>query len=1001
MIKKGVKLKNGVWVKPKIKKLKLLSTLLGLVSDTIKSNYISAFDGLVNAIDCFDFSKNNEQLGWILISKSIVNALLELIVENKQEIENTDFIVSEDFEKKLNSLLENKNYYINNDFFINPKNFALLEDAKPIISNFLSLFNFERSTIENILIRLNSYFVFFLRREWQNNFDKYQVLISSTNTPFDRAYEKEIKWQSYKAKLNKLVNEPVFEESFSLKQVYIPLRAYYKTEKKQKKEEHSNHHLQLKKEYNKIVVDVEAEITSWLNQNNPHNAIKVVRGGPGYGKSSFLKILAAELSNKGNNVILIPMHLFEMDGDFEQSVKNYAQKIGIEISSFVEKGKTILLFDGLDELSMQGKALSDAAKHFLEKLERKVTTINYEKTKIQVIVSGRDVIIQENKALFKENQILRLLPFYIDEEEKKEYIDKRNLLQYDQRDFWWQKYGVAKKLNFSKLPNDLNKIELDKVTSQPLLNYLVAITYDECGKNFFKNFNLNNLYKHFIKSVYERGYAGGKKLEVIRNFDCTRFEMILQEIATSTWHGDGRKTTVAEIKNHFESASLTKLLNEFIIDAEKGVVSLLAAFYFKQAERDNEGFKTFEFTHKSFGEYLFATKAVKFISTLHRQFTEFETTFSTGWTIQDCFTKWIELFGIKSIEDKDLLKFIENEFILIKEANFEKLKNMQQTIIKLINYTQANGIPMELLKQRSSFKLETEQAKNTEKSLYIILSLIARQTDIVSEIKWKNVWAFEDLPSRIYSAKDSSEELYGQFFNHIRIKLGLIPHNRNFDTFNFERSVFCDTNFTETSFGASNLNRAWFGNISFDNSKFWNCSLEETDFEKCYFDTCEFDDSDFRESSFWGCQVYSSSITCISGIKACFAYSTMWETTFEKALLKYSSFKNTELGKCDFEDANLRGADFSNTKVVNSKFERANFIEASLLNAKLINCSFIDADLIDANLTGANIEGANFTGANLKGANFTNAINIDKAIGLNKAINLEQAIGLKKFVKPN
>jgi hypothetical protein len=59
--------------------------------------------------------------------------------------------------------------------------------------------------------------------------------------------------------------------------------------------------------------------------------------------------------------------------------------------------------------------------------------------------------------------------------------------------------------------------------------------------------------------------------------------------------------TIRAIRERSRIAGLTRVLERFEEGAEAGVTRLLTAFYFRQyGERDGD--KTFEITHKSFGE---------------------------------------------------------------------------------------------------------------------------------------------------------------------------------------------------------------------------------------------------------------------------------------------------------------------------------------------------------------------------------------------------------------
>ena len=95
---------------------------------------------------------------------------------------------------------------------------------------------------------------------------------------------------------------------------------------------------------------------------------------------------------------------------------------------------------------------------------------------------------------------------------------------------------------------------------------------------------------------------------------------MLEEIGLASWHGgDGRTTTVQEIKEHCIASGLGSMLNNFQEGAEEGVTRLLAAFFFrKHGQRSSED-STFVFTHKSLGEYLTARRIVRALDKVIRE----------------------------------------------------------------------------------------------------------------------------------------------------------------------------------------------------------------------------------------------------------------------------------------------------------------------------------------------------------------------------------------------
>jgi hypothetical protein len=111
--------------------------------------------------------------------------------------------------------------------------------------------------------------------------------------------------------------------------------------------------------------------------------------------------------------------------------------------------RLLIIFDGLDELEMRGKIGEKAAQDFVREVQRKVERFNQLKTSVQVLISGREVVVQSNETDFrKEGQILYVLPYFLSKNERKYYIDPQNLLKQDQRQLWWQFYGKASGKNY-------------------------------------------------------------------------------------------------------------------------------------------------------------------------------------------------------------------------------------------------------------------------------------------------------------------------------------------------------------------------------------------------------------------------------------------------------------------------------------------------------------------------------------------------------------------------
>src|SRR5690606_19492396 len=98
------------------------------------------------------------------------------------------------------------------------------------------------------------------------------------------------------------------------------------------------------------------------------------------------------------------------------------------------------------------------------------------------------------------------------------YDDPHFLLEEDQRKIWWRQYGHATGKKYENIPIDLNRDDLHEITSQPLLNYLVALSFIRGELDFSQQVNLNTIYEDLLKAIYERAYADGP-LKAVRNID--------------------------------------------------------------------------------------------------------------------------------------------------------------------------------------------------------------------------------------------------------------------------------------------------------------------------------------------------------------------------------------------------------------------------------------------------------------------------------------------------
>ncbi|MGF1512325.1 MAG: hypothetical protein ACFB5Z_01320, partial [Elainellaceae cyanobacterium] len=159
---------------------------------------------------------------------------------------------------------------------------------------------------------------------------------------------------------------------------------------------------------------------------------------------------------------------------------------------------------------------------------------------------------------------------------------------------------------------------------------------------------------------------------------------------------------------------------------------LLTAFYFRQSGIQGSE-ATFEFTHKSFGEYLTARRVVREMMLIHQQFSQHQDDSDLGWDERECLKRWATLCG-KTALDEYLLSFLRDEVQLYSK---DEVRRWQQTFTALVSDVLQHGMPMEKFDVRPSFLEETRQARNTGETLLAALDGCARVTEETCRLDWK------------------------------------------------------------------------------------------------------------------------------------------------------------------------------------------------------------------------------------------------------------------------
>jgi uncharacterized protein YjbI with pentapeptide repeats len=792
-----------------------------------------------------------ESLAYFLLQKSLSRAIFEVI--NDSQIKIDEDIKINDFQKIISDNIHD--VQINRDFLKNP----LASEVSTILVDplimWLERLGIPRSTATTIANRLPGSIPFALHQEWSSNPKKYELLLDAINSPFIDAVEDEYSWTLYQSKLQAKLEESIFGEPFGLRQIYIPLNATYETKPSCKPA--SDFKVQ------RNVVSLIHELDSWVNNDRPELTVRTICGGPGCGKSSFSKIYASHaFTKKRIKTILIPLHFIDPTRDFSDEVGRFVKDEGILKSNPIAKenltAPLLIILDGLDELASQGQAANITAKNFVRSVQQTIDRLNMQKSLVKVLFSGREVVVQNNESEFRQaGQVLTILPYQIPKELKRNYEDPQKLLDVDLSEAWWKNYGELTGRPFSGLPDDLKRKDLREIIDQPLLNYLLALSYCRGRLNFNIGVNLNEIYSDLIDAIYERGYENGRRHESIRSIDLQSFLLILEEIGLAAWHGDGRTTTVSEIEHYCREGGFGDQLDAFQDGAKAGITSLLAAFFFRQHGSRPKGDPTFVFTHKSFGEYLAARRIIRAVRDILEEKSRRDTigrARGRGWSDQECLKHWAEVCGPTALS-QNILMFIRSEIQLMDGKECEAA---QECLVQLFNVVLGSAMPMEKLTHLQSFETFLFQARNAEEALLAVMNSCAQRNQKVSEIFHPTQTSFGSWFKRIQEQRNGPQSslaagclswlnLNSTCFDFADL-WGANVSNSTFIGARGHRIVLASANASHANFSKSNFEGGYFRSTDLRNASFESADLEQANFTNAYFDATNFRNSKLNDA---------------------------------------------------------------------------------------------------------------------------------------------------------
>lgn len=700
-------------------------------------------------------------------------------------------------------------------------------------------------------------------------------------------------WFAYKSHLNELVYRNLFLHEMpghpdaSLMDLYTPSRGIYVA----RKGDLENDGALVDDEEERTVFGFDLHdqlLKSWIELDvKKAGSTRLVTGDPGTGKSTFSLMFAHRLSADGHRVLYIPANSIR---SFGQSLSEIVSRhlsltlsldrtpnLDAEISDpDATGGPLLIIIDGLDEYDVGDTTVALSAARLVEHAQKAIDDWQLHGRDVRLLLCGRPEAAASLTAHFRGPfQHLQVTGFVhsLRVGEKFANRESEKILEIDQRMQWWRRWQRCSDVEQVGLPEVISNSPdegISEITSQPLLNYMIAVLKLHEGERIS---SLSYLYSDLFSQYYNR--QSETKFAAFKDICPTldRFRRIMSEIGIAAWHAGDRSVGTEDLELRFNRPPLKKWL-ESAGEANRGLSAILSAFYTRPEDstQPEKGLAhRYVFTHKSFREYLTAVAVVRITEELARRL---HPDAEDGWSDKEGLIGWLEVFGPTPIDQRQWL-FIKDEFS--QTVSIEARLVILRAVVHCLDLSVRRQMPLPVV---ISYTQALRMVGNAEESFFLIIDAIVCSLGGVGNIpnflRPSVTWPSE-------SEKAESFELF-EIMHRIRSRPGcpddmLMAHiggvlqlsdssiapqmetkfGRRPDS--YEYAVVMDLSGAElkgVSLHEANVPYARFHRAQFTECDFGGCDLDGVDFGHGDLDNCVFEGANISNAILEGVSLQPS-----------------------------------------------------------------------------------------------------------------------------------------------
>ncbi|MEL6439579.1 MAG: pentapeptide repeat-containing protein [Cyanobacteria bacterium J06621_8] len=753
--------------------------------------------------------------------------------------------------------------------------------------------------------------------------------------------------------------EKVFNEEFSFKDLYVPLKAVPVD---------ANGRVSPNKASYMLVEDWAKGI---LQNPNKAKQVMFIQGGPGRGKSVFCRMFADYVRQKLHPLwipVLIRLRDIEsFEASFAKTLQgavkaDFAQDEGWLTDS---KLRFLFLLDGFDELRMEGRT-----KGGIERLIKQVGSFQERCDTSEMghrfIITGRQLALQGISYLPENLERVELLE--MDDDLRGQWFEKWEKVVDKDQVIANRKLELLKGFLQSRTLTDEVKEELAR---EPLLLYLLAAMHRD-GKISVADLSGTSGIQTKIK-IYEQALnwvlteqRRPIQREIVR-LEQDELSQVLMEAGLCVVQSGGECARVKMIRERLKKSEpeISAKIEEIQAKNQDEVLkNALAAFYLKAAAGDAGG--SVEFFHKSFGEFLCAKRMQQALEDWVAPGRR-----GRGFNLNDdqLAEEIYDLWGYGGLT-QEIMEYLWG-LLAATSFHFEKLFMRLEDFYERWcdgEFIDAEGTTLPQAKMRRLRELKPQFQQATA-------NFGQRQVDVYTGLNVM-IMLFE-------------LHRHGQQHEELREVLSFHPCGKGDQEgelkdrsrlFKIMGYCCCVNRFTFLDIIGFFLSNADLSNVTLDNANLTNANLFNVNLTNA--------------------NLFNANLTNANLFNANLSSANLFNTNLINANLTNANLSNAIIYNANLFNANLSNAKLGNAELHNSYLRDAVLIDANLTNAKLTLADLTDANLSNANLknadlSNANLTNVNFISTNLEGVIWNDSTDWSNAQGLGSAFNIPEALKQK------